>query len=72
MVGGVAGTVVGTVAGQKSGNAFSSLVGGLVGTSGAVLTGGKAAMVTPVQTISFHLSEPVTISDAREYSARVN
>lgn len=58
-VGGVASTFVG----HDSGEALGSFVGGVIGTSGAILTGGKAARITPQQTLRFRLVEPVAIED---------
>lgn len=56
------GAVVSTVAGRSSGNALSGLVSGVIGTSGAVLTAGRAAELPAGQAIRFRLEEPLTLT----------
>lgn len=57
------GAVVGAVAGKEPGSALGSVVGGVIGTSGAILTGGKPAVLSPEQTLNFRLRAPVTITE---------
>jgi hypothetical protein len=57
------GTVVGAVAGRASGSAIGSLVGGVIGTSGALLTGGKPAVLSTRQPLSFRLRDPISITE---------
>ncbi len=57
------GAVVGAVAGRTPGSALGSLVDGVIGTSGAILTGGKPAVLWTQEPVSFRLREPVSITE---------
>jgi hypothetical protein len=60
--GGGAGALIGALAGGGKGAAIGAAVGAGAGTAGAAATGKKDVMIPAESTLSFQLTEPLTIS----------